>query len=141
MYGWPTTRVNIVCRETNEHSRGEANKITQLLVKFVINVVERTISKLYANLINQDPGRDQIGHAGPKLNEHIDAIFMKLNAVMTVSTMAQPWKTWQTRTRVYFIIAVCKDSYVVYACWFDWVEKWEWFAESMRINQNQSESL
>ena len=30
-------------------------------------------------------------------------------------------------------IAVCKDSYVVYACGFDRVGKWEWFAESMRI--------
>ena len=34
------------------------------------------------------------------------------------------------------VIAACKDSYVVYACWFDRVGKWEWFAESMRINEN-----
>ena len=27
-------------------------------------------------------------------------------------------------------IAVCKDSYVVYACSFDRVGKWEWFCES-----------
>ena len=28
------------------------------------------------------------------------------------------------------IIAVCKDSYVVYACGFDRNGKWEWFCES-----------
>ena len=30
------------------------------------------------------------------------------------------------------LVAVCKDSYVVYACGFDRVGKWEWFAESMQ---------
>ena len=29
-------------------------------------------------------------------------------------------------------IAVCKDSYVIYACGFDWMGKLEWFAESKR---------
>ena len=32
--------------------------------------------------------------------------------------------------------AVCKDSYVVYACCFDRVGKWSGFAESMRITTN-----
>ena len=31
------------------------------------------------------------------------------------------------------LIAVCKDSYVVYACGFNLVGKGEWFAESMQI--------
>ena len=35
---------------------------------------------------------------------------------------------------IYYVIAVCKDSYVAYACGFDWNGKWEWFVESMRIN-------
>ena len=30
------------------------------------------------------------------------------------------------------IIAVCKDSYAVYARGFDQMGKWEWFAESMQ---------
>ena len=28
------------------------------------------------------------------------------------------------------LIAICKDSYMVYACGFDQNGKWEWFCES-----------
>ena len=34
------------------------------------------------------------------------------------------------------IIAVCKDSYVVYACGFDRNGKWEWFCESKLCCKN-----
>ena len=40
---------------------------------------------------------------------------------------------WNIRPHLF---AVCKDSYVVCACGFDRVGKWEWFAESMRITVN-----
>ena len=33
----------------------------------------------------------------------------------------------------FIFITVCKDSYVVYACGFDRVEKREWVTESMRM--------
>ena len=42
------------------------------------------------------------------------------------------WQVWEQLK----LVAACKDSYVVYACGFDRVEKWEWFTESMRINEN-----
>ena len=34
------------------------------------------------------------------------------------------------------VIAFCKDSYVIYACGFDWVGKWLGFTKSMRIGIN-----
>ena len=63
----------------------EASRIDQLLVKLMTNVVERTISKMYANLTSLDPREDQteIGHTGLRANVPIDVIFMKLIAVMT----------------------------------------------------------
>ena len=38
-------------------------------------------------------------------------------------------------------IAVCKDSYVIYACGFDQLEKWSGYAESMRFNENYSNRM
>ena len=35
------------------------------------------------------------------------------------------------------LVAVCKDSYVIYTCGFDQMGKWLGFAESMRINKNK----
>ena len=63
----------------------EASRIAQFLVRLATNVVERTISKMYANLTSMDPREDQteIGHTGPRVNVPIDVIFMMLIAVMT----------------------------------------------------------
>ena len=90
----------------------KANRIAQHLVKFVINVVERTTLRMYANLINLDPAESvdqtEIGHVGPRVNVPTDVIFMKLIAVMTalriVLMRVQMWMIRQIRSRVYFII-------------------------------------
>ena len=49
----------------------------------------KTVCKLGSG---SESGRDQIGHARPRLNVTIDVIFMMLNAVMTALriVMAQP---------------------------------------------------
>ena len=39
------------------------------------------------------------------------------------------------------IIAVCKDSYVVYACGFDRNRKWEWFCESKLRCKNDAAKM
>ena len=71
----------------------EANRIILLLVKLVTNVVEKTISKMYAN---QDPRDQWIGHTRPGLRVDVltDVIFMMLIAVRTapsfVMIMAKP---------------------------------------------------
>ena len=46
-------------------------------------------SDMYANLASIDPREDQteIGHTGPRVNVPIDAIFMKLIAVMTAQSI------------------------------------------------------
>ena len=46
--------------------------------------------------------------------------------------------SWETMLWIVcvFLMAVCKDSYVVYACCFDRVGKWSGFAGSMRIAIN-----
>ena len=42
----------------------------------------------------------------------------------------------EKNNKIKIAIAVCKDSYVVYACCFDQVGKWSGFTESMRITIN-----
>ena len=89
----------------------KANRIAQHLVKFVINVVERTTLRMYANLINLDPAegmnQTEVGHVRPRVNVPTDVIFMKLIAVMTTLRIVLRvliWMIWQIRSRVYFII-------------------------------------
>ena len=43
---------------------------------------------------------------------------------------------WKSMTHCVKVIAVCKDSYVVYACGFDRAGRRQWFTELMRITEN-----
>ena len=63
----------------------EASRIAQLLAKFEINVVERTILKMYANQINLDiaAGMVQIGQGDLRLSATTDVKYMRLIAVTT----------------------------------------------------------